>query len=48
MYVSDLKHIHDPVLSSLKMEGLRLLYLCITHGAHFARNVTPTRAATRI
>jgi hypothetical protein len=26
MYMSDLRHIHDPVLSSLKMEGTRLLY----------------------
>jgi hypothetical protein len=26
MYMSDLKHIHDPVLSSLKMEGIRLLF----------------------
>jgi hypothetical protein len=25
MYMSDLRHIHDPVLSSLKMEGIRLL-----------------------
>jgi hypothetical protein len=25
--MSDLRHIHDPVLSSLKMEGIRLLYL---------------------
>jgi hypothetical protein len=24
MYMSDLRHIHDPVLSSLKMEGVRL------------------------
>jgi hypothetical protein len=24
MYMSDLRHIHDPVLSSLKMEGIRL------------------------
>jgi hypothetical protein len=23
MYTSDLRHIHDPVLSSLKMEGIR-------------------------
>jgi hypothetical protein len=22
MYMSDLRHIHDPVLSSLKMEGI--------------------------
>jgi hypothetical protein len=26
MYMSDLRHTHDPVLSSLKMEGTRLLY----------------------
>jgi hypothetical protein len=26
MYMSDLRHIHDPVLSSLKMEGARLLF----------------------
>jgi hypothetical protein len=26
MYKSSLRHIHDPVLSSLKMKGLRLLY----------------------
>jgi hypothetical protein len=26
MYMSDLRHIHDPVLSSLKMEGIRLLF----------------------
>jgi hypothetical protein len=25
MYMSDLRHIHDPVLSSLKMEGIFLL-----------------------
>jgi hypothetical protein len=25
MYMSDLRHIHDPVLSSLKVEGIRLL-----------------------
>jgi hypothetical protein len=29
MYMSDLRHIHDPVLSSLKMEGIRLLFFCI-------------------
>jgi hypothetical protein len=27
MYMSDLGHIHDPVLSTLKMKGIRLLYL---------------------
>jgi hypothetical protein len=27
MYMSDLRHIHDPVLSSLKMEGIRLLFV---------------------
>jgi hypothetical protein len=26
MYMSDLRHIHDPVLSSLKMEGIRILF----------------------
>jgi hypothetical protein len=26
MYMSDLRHIHDPVLSSLKMEVIRLLF----------------------
>jgi hypothetical protein len=26
MYVSDLRHIREPVLSSLKMEGVRLLF----------------------
>jgi hypothetical protein len=28
MYMSDLRHIHDPVLLSLKMEGIRLLFHC--------------------
>jgi hypothetical protein len=27
MYMSDLRHIHDPVLSSLKMEGVRSLFV---------------------
>jgi hypothetical protein len=26
MYMSDLRHIRDPVLSSLNMEGIRLLF----------------------
>jgi hypothetical protein len=26
MYMSDLRHIHDPVLSSLKMEGIRYTF----------------------
>jgi hypothetical protein len=26
MYMSELRHIHDPVLSSLKMKGIRLLF----------------------
>jgi hypothetical protein len=30
MYMSDLRHIHDPVLSSLKMEGIRLLFSHVT------------------
>jgi hypothetical protein len=34
MYMSDLRHIHDPVLSSLKTEGIRLLltWICFTAG----------------
>jgi hypothetical protein len=27
MYLSDIRHIHDPVHSSLKMEGIRLSFL---------------------
>jgi hypothetical protein len=27
MYMSDLRHIHDPVLSSLKMEGICFFFL---------------------
>jgi hypothetical protein len=30
MCMSDLRHIHDPVLSSLKMEGILLLYCFLT------------------
>jgi hypothetical protein len=29
MYKSSLRHIHDPALSSLEMEGIRLLYFCV-------------------
>jgi hypothetical protein len=29
MYMSDLRNIHDPVLSSLKMEGIRLLLFIV-------------------
>jgi hypothetical protein len=29
MYMSDLRHIHDPVLSSLKMEGIRFLIIML-------------------
>jgi hypothetical protein len=29
MYMSDLRHIHDPVLSSLKMEVIRLLLFIV-------------------
>jgi hypothetical protein len=28
MYISDLRHMHDPALSSLKMEVIRLLLTC--------------------
>jgi hypothetical protein len=29
MYMSNLRHIHDPVLSSLMMEGIRLLLFSV-------------------
>jgi hypothetical protein len=29
MYMSSLRHIHDPVLSSLKMKGIRLLFILV-------------------
>jgi hypothetical protein len=29
MYKSNLRHIHDPVLSSLKMKGIRLLFFSL-------------------
>jgi hypothetical protein len=29
IYMSDLRHIHDPALSSLKMEGMRLLLFIV-------------------
>jgi hypothetical protein len=29
MYMSDLRHIHEPVLSSLKMEDIRLLFFLV-------------------
>jgi hypothetical protein len=29
MYKSSLRHIHDPVLSSLKMKGIRLIFFFI-------------------
>jgi hypothetical protein len=32
MYKSSLRHIHDPVLSSLKMKGIRLLFNLQYHG----------------
>jgi hypothetical protein len=31
MYMCRLRHINDPVLSSLKMEGIRLLFRCHLH-----------------
>jgi hypothetical protein len=33
MYKSSLRHIHDPVLSSLKMKGIRLLYFILHMGS---------------
>jgi hypothetical protein len=37
MYMSDLRHIHDPVLSSLKMEGIRLLFSNVPENNFFLR-----------
>jgi hypothetical protein len=34
VYMSELRHIHDPVLSSLKMEGIRFSFLCEVSGLH--------------
>jgi hypothetical protein len=31
MYKSSLRHIHDPVLLSLKMKGIRLLFIIVTY-----------------
>jgi hypothetical protein len=31
MYMSDLRHIHDPVLSSLKMESIRFFFYCVEY-----------------
>jgi hypothetical protein len=41
MYKSSLRHIHDPVLSSLKMEGIRLLFHYKMH-----LKVVPARTVT--
>jgi hypothetical protein len=46
MYKSSLRHIHDPVLSSLKMKGIRLLYSIFIwssacFGRHTAHNQVP-------
>jgi hypothetical protein len=43
MYKSSLRHIHDPVLSSLKMEGIRFFYVisikCSSGGIRNQRNL---------
>jgi hypothetical protein len=37
IYMSDLRHIHDPALSSLKMEGIRFLrYSSLSHALHIS------------
>jgi hypothetical protein len=43
MYMSDLRHIHDPVISSLKMEGIHLLF-----SVHCFPIPSTTRAPTRV
>jgi hypothetical protein len=38
MYKSSLRHIHDPVLSSLKMKSIRLLFsynFCLKHISYY-------------
>jgi hypothetical protein len=39
MYMCRLRHINDSVLSSLKMEGIRLLY--VISGQHRSRRASP-------
>jgi hypothetical protein len=38
MYKSSLRHVHDPVISSLKLKGIRLLFLFICLYRDFVRN----------
>jgi hypothetical protein len=43
MYMSDLRHIHDPVLSSLKMESIRFFFftICIKFSSRYVhKNLT--------
>jgi hypothetical protein len=40
VYMSDLRHIHDPVLLSLKMEGIRLLF-CQVFEVHTDSKIFP-------
>jgi hypothetical protein len=41
VYMSDLRHIHDPVLSSLKMEGISLLLLFHIYETRHVSGDTP-------
>jgi hypothetical protein len=39
MYMSDLRHIHDPVLSSLKMESIRFIFCSTLMRLEFLKNL---------
>jgi hypothetical protein len=41
-YKSSLRHIHDPVLSSLKMKGLRLLFSDLNEQEIYETNICLT------
>jgi hypothetical protein len=45
MYMIDLRHIHDPVLSSLKMKGMRLLFNAV---ANYPESTPKTKVAKAI
>jgi hypothetical protein len=41
VYKSSLRHIHDPVLSSLKMKGIRLLFAAFFSQYHYQSDNSP-------
>jgi hypothetical protein len=48
MYMSDLRHIHDPVLSSLKMDGIRLFFFNSLPQRPYDISVPVTRSSENI